>query len=695
MLKPRPTPAFTLGFTFFTVLLVGLAPSSSPAQPDRRDPHLRWRALHDTPPVYERWFIPTDLGHEPGSPAPEPGPHAFLTRHLWASTNEDNGEWARRNHTARGLFFSHNLSRIFPLDLFDQHPEFFPMIQGERRRPAPGRPSWNPDLGEPSVALHAAEAARAYFSANPDQPSFAVGTNDGLRFGESPATLHWVLPMRYFRQRPDFSNLVFQFTNRVAEEIAEDHPDKYIGALAYYWSENTPDFPLHPRVIPFLTADRSQGYDRAFRREEERLQRAWARSGAERLGIYDYIYGTGFVIPRLHPALLARHLRHARRVGFTDYFAEMGPNWGLDGPQPWLVAQLLQNPRQSHRRLLDEYYTRYFRAAAGPMRAFYEGCEALWLAQEGPSFWLKHYRFDTQAAVFPSNACAELRAHLDAARLASAGDDVATARVALVEDAFSATEAFVTMVEDRQALARAIMQVTRGERRATDLRPLRHASRLSRDAFALRFNELRTSQPLALSRRGRIEDYQLSDWTRSADWLLGEFSFTPRRQLLDHLRWEGPVPPDLTIAGLVYEPGLPGRWKARTEPFEGLLTTVLDDPEQPGRVLRLENHKTSFIQQTVRLPGPGRGLFSVLFRGHLSVGSELQIQVGWHQADGAALGGSARINLPPGHHPRDSLLPFPLVPPEGAAYASLIIAVYHQQQGDWIELRKPNFEWDR
>ena len=26
----------------------------------------------------------------------------------------------------------------------------------------------------------------------------------------------------------------------------------------------------------------------------------------------------------------------------------MSPNWGLDGPMPWLTAQLLQDPEQSN-----------------------------------------------------------------------------------------------------------------------------------------------------------------------------------------------------------------------------------------------------------------------------------------------------------------------------------------------------------
>jgi len=50
------------------------------------------------------------------------------------------------------------------------------------------------------------------------------------------------------------------------------------------------------------------------------------------------------------PEFVERFFREARAAGFTDYYAEVYPNWGLDGPQPWLVAQLLQDPAQDAAR---------------------------------------------------------------------------------------------------------------------------------------------------------------------------------------------------------------------------------------------------------------------------------------------------------------------------------------------------------
>ena len=407
----------------------------------------------------ERWFIPGPLGHVPGMRAPSPSPRAFLTRAMSGVGPNGGGEWARHNGLTAPLEFMHNLNRVFPATLYASHPEYFPLAGGARLKPpAPPSPvNWNPDLGRPDVAAHAAAVAGRYFDEHPDAVSFALGVNDGLIFGESPETLALVTPPHWFRGRPDFSNLVFTFMNRAATDLARTHPDKYLGALAYYWAESPPDFPVNPLVVPFLTTDRSQGYDAAFKQDELTLQDRWAKSGVRRLGMYDYLDGFGFLIPRVHTRLIAENLRHAQRAGFTDYYGEASPNWGLEGPMSWLVAQLLQDPEQSEALLLDEYYRRYFREATMPMRRFFERCEEQWMRQPGPPYWLKYYRDESQAGVFPSAVCRELRGLLDeAARLAGAPE--VKARVALVADAFDLTERFVDFCEARTSLVRNQLQ---------------------------------------------------------------------------------------------------------------------------------------------------------------------------------------------------------------------------------------------
>lgn len=686
-----------------TALAVLLAADGLHANPARREAHTRWWRLHASPPPPElaRWFMPGELGHEPGVTPPPPGERAFLTRTFYAVDQHDGGEWARHNGLGAGLHFSHNLAGIFKPELFDTHPEFFPLIDGRRARPRPVRINWNPELGTVETVEFAAAAAKAHFAARPEASSFSVGINDALRYGDSETTRRWVYPPRYFRDMPVYTDLVFNFTNQVAARVAETHPDKLIGALAYYWTEHPPSFPIHPQVVPFLTADRSLLFDRAFRREEAEVQRAWARSGARRLGLYDYIYGYGFVVPRLHTATLARHLREARRLGFTDYFAELGSNWGLDGPQPWLVAQMLQDPEQSPRRLLDEYYRRFFRGAARPMRAYFELCERRWAGQGGPVYWLKHYRNDSQAALFPRETRRRLRALLTAAERAAAGDPVAGARVAVTSDAFRVAERYLEFAEAREKLARTVLAAG-GEGAAAEparrtLAGARAADREARAAFEKTLAEVRVTRPLALAPRIPA-DFQRSDWGPSADWLLAGGKIEGGRELLDDPEWRGERRSELRLAGLLYEPALTTSWKARTEPWRGLVAELRGgetgegaDAKRVPRTLRLENNKTSAVEQAVLCPPTGRGVASFEMSGRISPTNQVLFRVLWYRVDHTPCG-ETTIQIPSGEW-RDLRPSIPLEPPEGAVFLGLAFNFLHQQAGDWLEIRRPSLAW--
>ncbi len=668
-------------------VLALLSAAALSANPARREVHERWRRLHPVPrtPELARWFLPGELGHEPGAEPPPPGPQAFLTRTCYGVDNLDGGEWARRNGLGPGLHFSHNLANIFRPELFDTHPEFFPLIAGERTRPPKTRTNWNPELGTPESAALAARAANDHFDAKPEALSFSVGINDALRYGESEATRRWVDPPRYFRRMPVYSDLVFNFTNSVAAQVAVKHPDKLIGALAYYWTEQVPSFPLHPQVVPFLTADRSLLFDPYFRREESALQHAWADKGTHRLGLYDYIYGYGFLVPRIHTTTLARHLRDARRTGFTDYFAELNSNWGLDGPQPWLVAQLLQDPEQSPRALLAEYYRRYFRSAASPMRAFYEKCEALWAGQGGPVYWLKHYRNDSQAALFPPDTRRRLRAYLDAAARAAAdaGDAKAAARVALVGAAFSVSERYVELNEAREALGRAVLAAGGGDGAAlAALAPLRAADRSARRAFLETVAAVRAEQPYALSPTIPA-DFARADWGPSADWLLAGGKLEAGRELLVDAGWRGARNSDLHIAGLLYKPGLTEPWVARTEPWEGLVAELRSD-RKGVRSLRLENNKSSAFEQVLICLPTVTGTASWEVSGRISPTSQVLFRVLWFDFNKAPCG-ETTVQIPAGEWKK--VVPvIPLTPPSSAFYLGFSLNLLHQQRGDWLEI---------
>jgi hypothetical protein len=431
-----------------------------------------------------------------------------------------------------------------------------------------------------------------------------------------------------------------------------------------------------------------------------------------RIGLYDYLYGNGFVIPRIHTRLIAENLREARRLGFTDYFAEMNPNWGLDGPQPWLVAQLLQDPEQSERQLLAEFYRRYFREAAFPMRLFFQRCEEQWMRQSGRAYWLKHFRNESQAAIFPSAVCRELRAILREARQ-QAKADVVSRRVQQVSDAFGVTERFVAMQEARDTLNRLVL--------ASEVRPVDSWAavthfRAIRQGFIRYTLRLMADQPMLIA-PFFMEDYLRHDPTANALARLMEksgsslnpasgspdFSARMLQSDADLLQlWKGlhairvlgvevavngkllgPVTPPRRIAGLEYSVALPPGWQSRVEPSQFHQALIINGADG---VLRVIGSKDTQVFQWIDLQKYQFAQAQVQVRGQVSPSGVVTLILGWLDRQNRHLGLTV-MRLPEGHWPDWTALTQAAVAPSGAFSVGIGMRIQHQEADDWVEIR--------
>lgn len=399
-----------------------------------------------------RWYIPLEIGeHIPSRPTftvsdklddrQEP---AWQSR-LWSSVSRMDPMWEKRNLCRARYNFHHNLLNVLkPSLVYDQHPEWFPLINGQRiPKPADDAHSWQPNFASREMAAWVAQQIIAYFDANPTATSYSLGINDVGDGGYCQCPDCQALDDKAkptFRDRPNYSNRVFTFMNRVAEITSQKYPDKLLGCLAYANCEEVPSFPVHPNIIPYLTNDRAQWRDRAFKKQDQDLLRRWAKA-ARQLGVYDYYYGSGFVIPRFFPSVSGESIKFCHSVGVRAWYAEIYSNWGLDGCKAWLASQLLWDVKQDPKKLVDEYYTNFFGAAKRPMRKYWDRCEQIWMRQSGPGVWFKGFFDIKQMDMFPPEVCAELRGYLDqAARLANT--DLLRQRVKLYSDGFHYTELY-------------------------------------------------------------------------------------------------------------------------------------------------------------------------------------------------------------------------------------------------------------
>ena len=173
----------------------------------------------------------------------------------WAARNRMNGlkasyPWTWDYGAIRGHQYSewsgHTLYHILPPeDYFDEHPEYYTLVKGERTHlHSSGRPSMvcvsNPDL--PRII---ADRAIELFDSDPHAERFAVGAED------EPSYWCECEPCKALDTEPvDWStngektmpmtDRWLYLINQVADLVAERHPDKYIHTFAYASTRQPP-----------------------------------------------------------------------------------------------------------------------------------------------------------------------------------------------------------------------------------------------------------------------------------------------------------------------------------------------------------------------------------------------------------------------------------------------------------------------
>lgn len=417
-----------------------------------------------------RWYWPSEIGLEYVGEVPGKFPRrhwaetpAFIQRSL-SPTESDFG---RRNRLSRKFQFNHALANVFTAELFDAEPEVFSVVYGRKRRPkGSGAVDPQPNLAQPRTVELAAEAALQYYEDNPKGRSFSLSINDNVLFDDSSLTQSKVEPLSYFRTRPDYTDYVFEFMNAVAEKVFDergawqtnDGEDRYLTALAYYWTEPSPSIQIHPRVMPVLTSDRAQWHDNDYRAEDKALIQRWAKSGPERVATWDYYFGAPYPYPRQMNQWIDESIKYLDTAGIDVFFSQLPSAWGLDGAKAWLAAELLWNPQQSGAALLEDYYNHFFGAAAVPMRAFYETAEAYRNVNEGKADWIKFYLDEAGVGMFDAAVLLKMRSFLSEAESLVANDQRRLVRVNVVSEAFAFTEVYAAFNEARRYLVECILR---------------------------------------------------------------------------------------------------------------------------------------------------------------------------------------------------------------------------------------------
>jgi len=247
----------------------------------------------------------------------------------------------------------------------------------------------------PELVLEVAQMARDFFDGKRDAPQgwkavgdyFAIVPDDNSSFCRCPRCKELLASGRDMRtgqfSSGTVSNYFFSFVNAVAREVGKTHPDKYIATLAY-WNYALPPrgFEMEPNVsvAPCLHTC-MYGIHKEIRENDMRLYRQWLKKTKAPLFLWNYYHHP------MEPALIdkwqcfpnvmvhetARSMRMFIRDGVRGIFV-CGEQ---DMLEAYVIAKLWDDPTLDVDATLDEFFDRYFGAAAKPMKDFYLSLEEI------------------------------------------------------------------------------------------------------------------------------------------------------------------------------------------------------------------------------------------------------------------------------------------------------------------------------
>ena len=607
-----------------------------------------------------------------------------------------NIDFARRNRLNQIYSFNHNLAKVFSEEVFATTPEVFSEVNGRRKEPrGSGGTDPQPDLTQPEAIEVAAQAAISHFADNPNSESFSLSINDNVLFDTTERTEAAVSPLRYFRTRPNYTDLVFGFMNQVAKRVFDEGgawqtptgEDRYLTALSYYWAEPAPTITIHPRVMPVLTSDRAQWHDHDYRTQDKTLIQAWAASGAERVATWDYYFGAPYLYPRQFNQWIIESIRHMSDEGIDVFFSQLPSFWGLDGAKAWFAAELLWNPEQDAHALLDEYYDNFFGPASAPIRAFYETAERHRNENEGQADWIKLYKDESGIALFSPEVLAEMRDYIELAEAEIGVPPKQEAsrfqkRVQVVSEAFRLTELYADFDQSRRALVQACLD----SESSANIETLLAQFKIAAGDYRAYFEDYTENANYSPERR-RIALSQ-SNPERLARGLIKpapqEFISQLRDPKLKHVgnrmrNFLGPLLPQVEDWHLDYR---------ASEHFavEASEASVLDDSGlrvSGTDIVSIFNTFPVVSNQTYELRMTGTWKISLDNRAH--------IHVAWLDRDGRNLETELPLRLPFEHRTEPVAIRLPFTAPNEAEDVRFRIVVSRQYPGDYLDISELDF----
>lgn len=293
----------------------------------------------------------------------------FLTRRItpgpFTPAVRDMEEWSRRNRLSSELVGSihHSYSHFVPEKLFDEHPEYFAMKDTDNDGVGDIRTRAQPCTTHPEVIKLFIDGAVKRVGAEPEMDLLPVSPNDG-----TPNMCR----CDRCRVVGNYSDCAWTIAHQVADAVRKAYPDRkvWIGFYAYGVVSTPPT--LKASADPDITVQVATAYNRV---SVDKMFEEWPKY-VGMIGVREY-----FAIPQwgadspgigITPDKARKVIPRYKASKATMLNAEGCPAWGGAGLGMYLAAQLMWDSSADPDKIIEEFYTDCFGAAAAPMKRYFE-----------------------------------------------------------------------------------------------------------------------------------------------------------------------------------------------------------------------------------------------------------------------------------------------------------------------------------
>lgn len=265
----------------------------------------------------------------------------------------------------------HTFGQLVPVDkYFDEHPEYFSLIDGKRLRQRTQLCLTNPD-----VLRLCTQGILERMRSLPDFLVYSLSQNDW--YNPCQCCKCQAIVDQYGGQQ---SGIMLWFVNQVADAVKQEFPDKYVGTFAYQYTR-TPPTGIRPRqnvVVRLCSIETCLLHEYTDCSENQRFLgdlRQWS-SIAPNLYVWDYVCTfSDYLLPLPNFKTMASHLRDIRdhhAIGVMEEGDYQARGAELDELRTYVLAKLLWNPDADTDSIIYDFTEGFYGAAGRYIRQYLE-----------------------------------------------------------------------------------------------------------------------------------------------------------------------------------------------------------------------------------------------------------------------------------------------------------------------------------